>query len=162
MEEKSFRKLFEEAEKHDDYWISALILDFTENLHRLMKKKNIKKSELAKQLGTSAAYITKVLRGDANFTLKTMFRLAKAVGGNLQLRVVSDETEIQWVLDHANISASAPAFSPVSVVYNVPGRITEVWGRQAFSGQNEIAISPKPTLSLRHEEKTVNYAYATA
>ena len=162
MKKKSFRKLFEEAEKHDDYWISALILDFTENLHRLMKKKNIKKSELAKQLGTSAAYITKVLRGDENFTLKTMFRLAKAVGGNLQLHVVSDETEIQWVLDHANITASAPAFSPVSVVYNVSGRTTEARWPQALSGQNEIAISPQSTLSLRQEEKTVNYAYATA
>ena len=46
-----------------------------------MQENKISRVELAKRLGSSPAYITKVLRGDINFTVETMVRLAKAVGG---------------------------------------------------------------------------------
>ena len=39
----------------------------------------------ARRLGTSQAYVTKVLRGDVNFTLVTLVKLARAVGGRVRL-----------------------------------------------------------------------------
>ncbi|WP_414041529.1 helix-turn-helix domain-containing protein [Acidithiobacillus sp. M4-SHS-6] len=43
------------------------------------EEKNISRSELASRIETSLPYITKVMRGDANFTLETMAKIAMAV-----------------------------------------------------------------------------------
>src|SRR5207248_1599985 len=46
----------------------------------LMKKEGVKKAELAKRLGKSRAYVTKILQGNANFTLDTLVLIARALG----------------------------------------------------------------------------------
>lgn len=84
MNPPSFESLYEEAETHDDYWVAGLVLDFTEEISRLMESGNVTRSELARRLGTSPAYITKILRGNANFTLATMVRLALALERRFQ------------------------------------------------------------------------------
>ncbi len=66
MKKKSFKKLFNEAKERDTYWIGSAILDFTEGLHKMMEANGISRSELARRLGVSPAYITKVLRGNVN------------------------------------------------------------------------------------------------
>jgi len=44
-----------------------------------MQKKNLTKTDLARRIGKSQAYITKVFRGSSNFTLETMARIGLAV-----------------------------------------------------------------------------------
>jgi len=101
METKSsFKQLFEEARQHDDYWTEGLIVDFTEELARWMKEKKVSRSELATRIGHSPAYITKVLRGNANFTAATMAKLAKAVGAEVRIHLAPSECRTTWY-DHA-------------------------------------------------------------
>ena len=50
-----------------------------------MQRQGVTRAELARRLGTSQAYITRVLSGNANFTLKTMARLAHALGMQLDV-----------------------------------------------------------------------------
>jgi len=45
-------------------------------------------ADLAKKMGTSAAYISKVFRGDTNLTIESMVKLARATGGQLDARVL--------------------------------------------------------------------------
>ena len=87
MKKKSFKELFDQAKRRDTYWVSSLILDFTEGLHKMMEANEVSRSELARRLGVSPAYITKVLRGNVNFTLDSMVRLARAAGGEVSLQV---------------------------------------------------------------------------
>ena len=68
-----------------EYWEEGAVLDFTEALYIAMEEQGVTRAELARRLGTSQAYITRVLSGNANFTLKTMSKLALALG--LQLEV---------------------------------------------------------------------------
>lgn len=97
MEAKpSFKQLFEEARQHDDYWTEGLIVDFTEELARWMKEKKVSRSELASRIGHSPAYITKVLRGNANFTAATMAKLAKAVGAEVRIHLAPSESHTTW------------------------------------------------------------------
>lgn len=84
---RGFREFFERAENDPAYWVEGAILDFTEELCRVMKEKKISRVELARRLGTSPAYITKVLRGNANFTLASMVKLSRALGSELHLRL---------------------------------------------------------------------------
>ncbi len=65
--------------------IEAAKIDFAVDLARQMSREGLIKRDLAARLGTSAAYATKVLRGDANLTLESMVRLARAAGGTLHV-----------------------------------------------------------------------------
>ena len=87
MKKKSFKELLDTAKRQDTYWVTSLILDFTEGLHKMMEVNGVSRSELARRLGVSPAYITKVLRGNVNFTLDSMVRLVRTAGGEVSLQV---------------------------------------------------------------------------
>jgi len=93
---KTFDDLFNEAQKTDSYWTQETILKFTNQLYRLLKKKDISKKQFADKLGTSQAYITKVLRGDANFTIETMVKLTRALDGGLEIQIIPQEENVAW------------------------------------------------------------------
>jgi transcriptional regulator with XRE-family HTH domain len=84
MKAKSFTDLSREAERHDDYRVAGLVTEFTECLSRRMEEHGVSRTELARRLGTSQAYVTKVLRGNVNFTLATLVKLALAVGAEVR------------------------------------------------------------------------------
>lgn len=73
-----------------DFFLSLPVLqsdvlkqDFAYRLESILKKEKISKKELAKTLNTSSAWVSKVLRGDANLTIDTMCKLVEAVGYQL-------------------------------------------------------------------------------
>lgn len=54
------------------YEEEGLVLEVTEAICELMQKQNIKRSELARRLGVDKSYITQLLDGSSNMTLKTI------------------------------------------------------------------------------------------
>src|SRR5689334_15908008 len=92
---KSFPDLFAEAETHVDYWVSGAILEFTESLVREMERQGVNRSELARRIGATPAYVTKILRGKANFTLETMVRLARALAADLHVQIGTEAAPAQ-------------------------------------------------------------------
>ncbi len=58
---------------------------FTEDLVARMKSSGLTRSVLAEKIGSSPAYITKILRGDNNFTLDSMVKIAAALGCELTI-----------------------------------------------------------------------------
>ena len=96
MTQKAFEKLFKEARKRDAYWVASVILDFTEELEKMMKAKGISRSDLARTVGVSPAYITKVLRGNINFTVDSMVRLTRAMGAMVHIHVAPETHEVCW------------------------------------------------------------------
>ena len=54
------------------YEEEGLVLEITETICELMQKRNIKRSELARKLGVDKSYITQLLDGSSNMTLKTV------------------------------------------------------------------------------------------
>ena len=85
---KTIQELLDDAKKFPDYWAAKTTMDFAMGLDHLMKEKNISKADLARNIGTTPAYITKVMRGNENFTVETMWKLALGVGGQIILSVV--------------------------------------------------------------------------
>lgn len=76
---QSFRELFEKAAQTDEFWVEDAITEFTNSLHEAMEAEGISKVELARRLHTTPSAITRLLSGNANFTFKTVVRLARAV-----------------------------------------------------------------------------------
>lgn len=104
MTSMRFQRLLEEARKQDDYWIHDAIHEFTEGLYSLMSRQDVSKSELARRIDSSPAYITKVMRGNTNFTMASMVRLVRALGGQIKVKVCTDEDWAQW----AHIQSQRP------------------------------------------------------
>jgi antitoxin component HigA of HigAB toxin-antitoxin module len=82
-----YRQFIAEAEASPDYWNAVAAHEFVRELERRLEEQGVSRAELARRLGTSKAYVTKVLSADANFTLATMTRLAAAVGGEVHFRI---------------------------------------------------------------------------
>lgn len=104
MSIERYRQLLDRAESSPDYWREAAVIEFTEGLCRRMEEKKISKAELARRMGTSRAYVTRLLAGEANFTLGTMVKLALAVDGSLEVRIADKGVVPQW--------EGAPAAAP--------------------------------------------------
>src|SRR3954452_17305088 len=91
-----YAKLFKEAETHVDYWLATPVIEFTEDLDRLMKEKKVSRAELARRIGSSRAYITKLMSGGANFTLQTMVKLAMALDGAVHIHISDKRAVTRW------------------------------------------------------------------
>lgn len=87
----SFDALFDEARQGDAYWTDKALLDFCDDMRKLMQSQSVSKAELARRIGKSAPYVSKIFRGDENFTVATMVKLARALGGRVELRVHPDD-----------------------------------------------------------------------
>jgi transcriptional regulator with XRE-family HTH domain len=79
-----------------DYWVTGPIVEFTEDICRLMDEQGVSRAELARRLGTSRAYITKLLGGDANFTLQTMTKISMALGAAVHVHVAPQDATVRW------------------------------------------------------------------
>lgn len=94
---KSFKGLLADVEKRDSYWSEKAITDFSVELFQLMKQRGLSKKDFAEKIGKSQAYITKVFKGNANFTIETMVKLTMALDGDLSLHITPKEEEnIRW------------------------------------------------------------------
>lgn len=96
---KEFKAFIEESSKGDSYWVESAKIKFAFDLETKLRKAGMTYAALAQKLGTSAAYITKVFRGDANMTIESMVKLARATGGQLDIQIVeSVSATAKWDL----------------------------------------------------------------
>lgn len=75
----SFSDSLERAKKHSAYFEEDLLVTVAERVVSAMKKQGVPRSGLARKMGVSPAYITKILRGQANLGLETLAKLAFAL-----------------------------------------------------------------------------------
>lgn len=83
-------KAIHAAEEDPGYWIDIAVTDFTHDLHDRMRRCDISQGELARRMGTSRPYVTKLLSG-GNFTLQTMVKLAMALDAVVRVRLEGNE-----------------------------------------------------------------------
>lgn len=80
--------------QNDSYWVEQLKLDFSITLERRRKNAGLSYADLAKKINTSPAYISKIFRGDANFTIESMVKLSRATGGKVDLRIIDENMAV--------------------------------------------------------------------
>jgi len=62
-----------------DFLTETAILDFTEKVVDKMQRTGMTRAELAHKLGVSKPFVTKLLNGNPNMTIKTMVAIANAL-----------------------------------------------------------------------------------
>jgi len=111
---RSFKERISELKKTRSYCQEQAKLEFVGGITRLMNSKGINNVSLAERLQTSAAYVTKALRGDANFTIDSMVKITHAVGGRIHIHVADAEANVRW-LEHFSCGPADHAVSPAAV-----------------------------------------------
>lgn len=86
-----FNQKSKEYEKDFDFRLETMIYSLTEQISIKMDEKNVNRSALAEKMNASPAYITKILQGSSNFTLRTLLKLADALGQDLILEFKSKQ-----------------------------------------------------------------------
>jgi transcriptional regulator with XRE-family HTH domain len=78
--EKWFNEKLATLKDDEDFRLEEVILNLTEQISVRMKEKGITRAKLAELLGVTPAAVTKLLNGNPNFTLKTLLKVADALG----------------------------------------------------------------------------------
>lgn len=76
------------ARENDDYWSELLKIEFSLALEQQRKRAGLSYAEIANRIKSSAAYITKVFRGETNLTIESMVKLSRAVDGHVSIDIV--------------------------------------------------------------------------
>lgn len=99
---KALKGFVEKARSGDGYWIEAAKMGFAVSLEQQRKTAGLSYKAVAEKLGTSAAYVSKVFRGDSNVTIESMVKLARVTGGRLDVKVVDAKTDaFSWKFDES-------------------------------------------------------------
>lgn len=96
MHTKRYREFIERVESTVEYQADVAALEFVEELVRCMRQAGLTQAELARRLGASEPYVSKVLRADTNFTLATMVKLAGAVGQEIHTHLAMPGSAVFW------------------------------------------------------------------
>lgn len=105
---KSFARIFAKAKKSLTYHVEGAILEFTEEVCRIMEAQGVTKAELAKRLDCQPAFVTKLLSGQNNFTLETMVKVARALESEIKVHIQGPNVESHWV-DEAKFKVTSKA-----------------------------------------------------
>ena len=82
---ESLESIFEQQKQSIGFWEEMAIIEFTESVLEQLERKNMTRADLAEKMNVSPAYITKLIGGSNNFTLRTMVRVTRSLGCELKL-----------------------------------------------------------------------------
>jgi len=137
---KSIKSILEHVRRDDVYWEEWLVSEFTEELCRRMEVVGLSRTAFAQKIGSSPAYVTKVLRGEENLTVKTMAKLARAVRSIVRMHLAPAGTYTVWLDMSESIRWPIAEVSNASDVFGDP--------RDALPA-NGLSISDAATASQR-------------
>ena len=70
--------------------ISPALLAITQGVNdqivKIMERRNMSKSQLAQAMGTSQPYISRISKGDVNFSLSSLLKIADALDCELNVK----------------------------------------------------------------------------
>ncbi|MCD8388129.1 MAG: helix-turn-helix transcriptional regulator [Bacteroidales bacterium] len=88
-----------ESLKKDKSWL-ILSGEIAIRVHKVLREKKMSQNDLAQRLGLTKSSVSKMLSGNTNFTLETLWRLEKALDVTL-ITVCSDSSTISNSLNKA-------------------------------------------------------------
>ena len=109
---KSFKERMAALRTTRSYCQEQAKLEFVGGVTRLMQVKGINNAALAERMETSPSYVTKVLRGDVNFTIDSMVKVTHALGGRFHIHVADSDANVRWLEHFICSGASASPAIP--------------------------------------------------
>lgn len=125
----------EKLEKYQDtfdFKLEGVILDVTEEVCRAMEEKGIDRAEFADKLGVSRAFISKLLNGTPNLTIKTLMKIAAVLDRELNIKM----PPAGFTTAHLYVSIDRPVkYKPTSTEEVSPWKFANVANDIDFGGE---------------------------
>lgn len=80
-----YDQLMSDPEFRREMAIETAVAEAAELIAQLMAAKDLSKADVARQLNKSRAWVTQLLNGKANMTIRTLAEVVYALGGELRL-----------------------------------------------------------------------------
>jgi transcriptional regulator with XRE-family HTH domain len=106
-----FEELMMDPAFRKAYAIEGVITDASQIICDLLARKKMKKADLARLLNKTPAYVTQLLSGKTNMTLKTLAEIAHVLGAKLALSATDEE----GVITEINASAEEECAEEMSL-----------------------------------------------
>lgn len=118
--QKWFQEELQKAQDTFDYRLERLLFELAEDICRYMDEQHLTRAELASRLDCSRAYITKILNGNPNVTLKTLLKIADALDRNVSINLprkahMSQRT-VPSTASPSVHAANAPTYKPFKLI----------------------------------------------
>ena len=69
-----------ELVQRPEYWLETIQNEIFRQVAAYLKDNNLTQTQLAKQLGVSKGYISQIMKGEFNYTLKKLIEISLAIG----------------------------------------------------------------------------------
>lgn len=122
---KAIQRFVERVKKDDSYWVERTKLDFSLGLEKQRRTVGMSYADIARKINSSAAYVTKIFRGDVNLTIESMVKLSRAAGGQLRIQIIDEKASARiWdknpskPLSQSTKSSATIINFPVSIAKN--------------------------------------------
>lgn len=94
---KKIQETFKNDKTTNEYLLETAKIGFAVDLEKRRRLSGLSYIDIAKNIGKSAAYISKVFRGDSNLTIESMIKLAKATNSKLHIELVEENiVKVNW------------------------------------------------------------------
>ncbi|MEX2232314.1 MAG: helix-turn-helix transcriptional regulator [Cyclobacteriaceae bacterium] len=102
----------EELLRSPEYWFEEAQNELFRQVVEYKERKGINQTQLAKELGVTKGYVSQILKGEFNYTLKKLIEISLAIGqvpkveyGSLE-KIIEDDSKSQFL----HLQTSQPVF----------------------------------------------------
>lgn len=90
----NLQKLFREVEQRPGYWMQDLYLSLISAVERGMQERKMSRTEFALRIEAAPSWVTRLFKSEANVTLRTIARIALALGKRPVITLLEPDEEI--------------------------------------------------------------------
>ena len=85
----------EQVLRHPAYWFEHEQNELFRQFHSYMKNEKINQTQLAERLGITKGRVSQILRGESNFSIKTLIELGLSIGVIPKIKYIPVEQELK-------------------------------------------------------------------
>ena len=105
-----------------------LIIEVTEAMARALRNSGLTKTELASRLGKSKGFVSQILGGGKNLTLRTLADVSGALGCKVEIQLKPEHTCTKAYIQDWNRRPSQTAEGPASSAARLSWNLEELAG----------------------------------
>ena len=107
------------ARETHEYRAEGASIEFTNAMVTRMREAGVSRSELARMIKTTPAYISKILRGATNFSLDSMVKIATALNCEFRCHLQPSGATSQWLDVYSSKKPLKVSFEPSNAPQNI-------------------------------------------
>lgn len=144
-----FDKFRADAEYERELAAQQLLIQAGDQLNEILNLRGMKRQDLAEKLGVTPGRVSQALRGDENLTLRSLAKLAHALGAEISLRVYPQEWDFEPSLPLESARASWVFLQAVESVVSDSGTDSTQFAPRTSTGDEAVqGLSDEEPLDL--------------